>query len=36
MYECIQREMETLQQEGFECVLMGDLNGHIGAGPDGM
>jgi len=30
LYTMIQQEMATIQQEGFDCIILGDLNGHIG------
>ena len=30
MYTMIQQEMATIQQEGFDCIILWDLNGHIG------
>ena len=30
LYTMIQQEMATIQQEGFDCIILGDPNGHIG------
>jgi len=30
LYIMIQQEVQTIQNEGFECIILGDLNGHVG------
>ena len=36
LYAMIQQEMETIKGEGFDCVIMGDLNGHVGNDDKGI
>ena len=30
LYMMIRYEMETIKSEGFDCIILGDLNGHVG------
>ena len=34
LYMCIQNDLMQLQGKGYECMLMGDFNGHVGNGQD--
>ena len=36
MYVSLQKDIDQLHVEGYEAVIMGDLNGHIGNGEDGI
>ena len=36
LYMCIQNDLMQLQGKGYECMLMGDFNGHVGNGQDGI
>ena len=36
LYAALQEEMECLRAEGYKCVIIGDLNGHVGDGPGGI
>lgn len=36
LYVMIQNEMETIKNEGFNCIILGDLNGHVGNDDQGI
>ena len=36
LYCAIQRDVETISSKEYKCVIMGDFNGHVGNGPDGI
>ena len=36
LYAMIKVEMETIQHEGYEVILIGDFNGHVGSDEDGV
>ena len=36
LYEALQGELRTLELEGYQCMIMGDMNAHVGAPPRGI
>ena len=36
IYECLQNEVRQLEADGFKCMVVGDLNAHVGDGPQGI
>ena len=36
LYCAIQRDVEAISSKEYKCIIMGDFNGHVGNGPDGI
>ena len=36
MYSCIQGEPQSLELKGYKCMIIGDLNAHVGVPPEGI
>ena len=36
IYAELDRELEVLENDGYKCVIVGDLNAHVGLPPQGI
>lgn len=36
LYSCIQGEAQNLELKGYKCMIIGDLNAHVGVPPEGI